>query len=325
MAPASPVLHSTDDQNTSLIYAVLPPLIKNSMPKVPSLRRSLSGYNRALVGHVRALSTDSPRPGSANPPPPYQEPIASLTSVLSDVDFQDTPPTSPRSLPVDSAVYANDNRAAIKWEFARQGQSLLQGSSCLSSNPDFSRQLYIDAVSYLLRGLPYNLSSEETIRLQAAMPSEMIPPPQQQQQPVDRIITRSQSHDNQVAQQEQDPTILHRVVAMLVLQIFLLFSFLWPYVQTTCRGAYQYERQHHISEKLLNQSWTTANLLTKNTMTVARTVCGWNDGQVGVALEDMVFWWVHGFTGGLRDGVKDGMEVFGLKAVDHRGKRPARA
>lgn len=124
MAPASPVLSSTDQENTSIIYAVLPPLIKKSMPKVPSLRRSLSGYNRAaaLVGHVRALSTESPRPGSATPPPPYQEPIASLTSVLSDVDFQETPPTSPRSLPADTPIFVNDERAGIQWEFARQGK-----------------------------------------------------------------------------------------------------------------------------------------------------------------------------------------------------------
>lgn len=193
------------------------------------------------------------------------------------------------------------------------GQNLLQGSSCLSSNPDFSRQLYIDGVSYLLRGLPQNLSSEETIRLQAAMPSEMIP----SQQPVDRAMIRDQSHDNQIAQQEEDPTLLHRVVAMVVLQVFLFMSFLWPYVQMTCRGAYQYEREHHISEKVLSQSWTTANVLSKNTMAIAKTVCSWNDGQVGAALEDMMFWWVHGVTGGLRDGVKDGMAVFGVKRLDH--------
>jgi hypothetical protein len=201
------------------------------------------------------------------------------------------------------------------------GSSLLQSSSCLSSNPDFSRQLYIDAISYLLRGLPRNLSVEETLRLQAAMPSDMMPP----QQPVDRVVVQGRSHDNQVTQQEEDPTILHRLVAMAVLQVFLLLSFLWPYIQTTCRGAYQYEREHHISEKILNQSWMTANALSRNTMTVARTVCSWNDGQVGVALEDSIFWCVQGITGGLRDGVKDGMEVFGVRPIDHRDKRPARA
>lgn len=162
---------------------------------------------------------------------------------------------------------------------------------------------------------------EETLRLQAAMPSELIP----SQQPTDRVIVQGQSHDNRATQQEEDPTILHRVVAMIVLQAFLLLSFLWPYIQTTCRGAYQYEREHHISEKLLNQSWTTANTLSKNTMTVAKTICSWNDGQVGAALEDVIFWWVHGITGGLRDGVKDGMEVFGVRSMDHRDKRPAQA
>lgn len=143
MAPASPVLPLTDQENISCIYAVLPPLLKNSMPKVPSLRRSLSGYNdraAALVGHVRALSTESFRPGSATPPPPYQEPIASLTSVLSEIDFQETPPTSPRSLPVDSHIFVNDERAGIKWEFARQGNSQhLQHTCCLPSHDMFLR------------------------------------------------------------------------------------------------------------------------------------------------------------------------------------------
>jgi hypothetical protein len=162
---------------------------------------------------------------------------------------------------------------------------------------------------------------EETLRLQAAMPSEMMPP----QQSANKGVVRSQSHDDRVMQQQEDPTILHRVVAMVVLQVFLLLSFLWPYVQTGCRGAYQYEREHHISEKVLNQSWTTANTLSKNTITVAKTVCSWNESQVGAALEDVVFWWVHGVTGGLRDGVKDGMEVFGVGSPDHRDKRPSRA
>ena len=142
MAPTSPVLPFTEPENISLIYAVLPPLIKNSMPKVPSLRRSLSGYNRAaaLVGHVRALSTESSRPGSATPPPPYQEPIASLTSVLSDIDFQDTPPTSPRSLPANSAIFVDDERAGIKWEFARQGNyQRLQHVCCSFSYDPFLR------------------------------------------------------------------------------------------------------------------------------------------------------------------------------------------
>jgi hypothetical protein len=138
MAPTSPVLPFTEPENISLIYAVLPPLIKNSMPKVPSLRRSLSGYNRAaaLVGHVRALSTESSRPGSATPPPPYQEPIASLTSVLSDIDFQDTPPTSPRSLPANSAIFVDDERAGIRWEFARQGNYRRWQHTCCSFSYD---------------------------------------------------------------------------------------------------------------------------------------------------------------------------------------------
>lgn len=176
-------------------------------------------------------------------------------------------------------------------------------------------------MSYLLRGLPHELSEEERLRLRAAIPHGLVPP----QPAISRSKTRSQSQDDHFTQAEGSPTVLHRIVAMVVLQFFLLFSFLWPYVQSICRSAYEYERDHHVSERVLSQSWTAANVFSKNTMTIARTVCNWNDGQVGAALEDVVFWWVQGVTGGLREGVKGGMEVFGVQAVDGRGKRPARS
>jgi hypothetical protein len=107
-------------EDTSLIYAVLPPLLKRSVTNVRSLRRSMSSA-AALVGHVRNGSADGSRPGSATPPPPYQEPIASLTSVLSDDNFQDTPPISPSFIPIDAANLSRDTQAGIERGFARQG------------------------------------------------------------------------------------------------------------------------------------------------------------------------------------------------------------
>ena len=111
-----------DDQNISLLYAVLPPLLKTHVPKVRSLRRSLSGYNCAAALARRSSTETSCTPGSATPPPPYQDPIPSLTSVLSDPAFQQTPPASPSSLPLDATIFAHDEPSAVKWEYARQGK-----------------------------------------------------------------------------------------------------------------------------------------------------------------------------------------------------------
>jgi hypothetical protein len=151
------------------------------------------------------------------------------------------------------------------------------------------------------------LSNEETLRVQAAIPLEILP----SQPSINKAgIQRRPSGDSSAKQHEEYPTIVHRAVATMVLQFFLLISFLWPY----CCGAYRYERKHHISERVLAQSWMTANALSRNTLAVGRTVCRWNDGQVGNALEDVVLWLVQGVTGGLREGVKDGMQVFGMNA-----------
>ena len=119
----------SDEESTSLIYAVLPPLIKRSVPKVRSLRRSLSGYSAAaLVGiaHTTTASTDNSRTGSTTPPPPYQDAARPLTSVLSDDDDDDDEsfegPSKPvRPLALDPSIFADSERAGIKWEFASQG------------------------------------------------------------------------------------------------------------------------------------------------------------------------------------------------------------
>lgn len=125
MAPTSVLLESgSDEESTSLIYAVLPPLIKRSVPKVRSLRRSLSSYNcaAALVGHSARSSPDSARPGSATPPPPYQEPIGSLASILSDDEHDRVSSPSRRPLALDPSIFSDSERAGIKWEFASQGK-----------------------------------------------------------------------------------------------------------------------------------------------------------------------------------------------------------
>lgn len=112
--------------------------------------------------------------------------------------------------------------------------------------------------------------------------------------------------------EEQEPTVLHRMVSMAVIQFFVVLSVLWPYIQVFVRNAYELERQYHVSERFATQTWNTANAIGKQTVSTVNLVCTWNDGQVGETLESVFAWWIQGVAGGLCEGLGEGMEVLGL-------------
>lgn len=171
-------------------------------------------------------------------------------------------------------------------------------------------------MTYLLRGLPTDLTEEEQIRLRAAMPVQLVQP----QPAVGALIVRDENREVSSARPEYEPTALHRIVATAVVQAFMLFSFLWPYLQISMRSAYQYEREHHISERILSQTTSAANALSKGTV----AVCSWNDGQVGKILEDAALWWVQGVTGGFCEGIENGLQAMNSKSGNMRRRRRSR-
>lgn len=189
-----------------------------------------------------------------------------------------------------------------------------QESSLPISDASFSRSLYIDAATYILRGVPNNLTDQELLSLQAATPSKLIHPPTPANQlPSREGGLRDADADPITPDHDEPTTLLHRAVSAAVFQLFILFSLLWPYVQVLARTAYDFERQHRISERFATTTWSTANAIGKTTMSTVNGVCTWNDGQVGETLESMVTWWVQGVAGGLCEGVGEGIEVLGVK------------
>lgn len=317
---------SNDDTSVSLIYALLPPMVRRSVPKVRSLRKSFTNYS-SFGGHARASSIDSTE-GTRTPPPAYNEVLAPLTAVLSDDEEPSIEASSSASM---EARFAENEHSGIQWKYATQGKrhlklfmaifanskaglSLLtlsaQESACLTSNASFSRQLYVDAATYLLRGLPDELTEEELISLRAATPTTLL----QNSAPVGQLILREDgAQEVERTPQDYEPTVLHRIVSMAVFQFFIILAFLWPYIQVFVRKAYTYERNHHISERFASQTWLTANAIGKRTVSTANSVCTWNDGQVGESLESVISWWIQGVAGGLCEGMGEGMEAFGVK------------
>jgi hypothetical protein len=125
--------------------------------------------------------------------------------------------------------------------------------------------------------------------------------------------------DTRLADHEQPPpSLLHRALAAFVVRLFIIFQILLPYIKVFFAAAYRYERQHRISERVFSSSIDTIESVMKSSMQFGNAVCQINDGKVGQAINDATVWWVRGVTGGLHQGVGEGLVILG---VDSAGKQ----
>lgn len=178
-----------------------------------------------------------------------------------------------------------------------------------------ARQLYIHAITYLLRGLPEKLTTDEQMSVLSALPQEVI----DQHRP----STSSSSESNSSAEPrlieqaelaESSPSVLHRALAALVVQIFLFINFLLPHIKAFLTWAYKYERQHRLSERIFASGVGTMDSMLRRAVELGNTVCSMNDGKVGHALNDLTLWWIRGVTGGIHQGVGEGLVLMGVDA-----------
>jgi len=236
--------------------------------------------------------------------------FAEQASSVEDLSMENTPSQTPRSR---QAIEVSESKSGIGWKFANQGLSLLSlsfdESSTISQDPrfgnaTFARQLYIHSLTYLLRALPSDLSTEEQLSVRNALPAGLVEPPQPER---NTALPASSSYS------QNPPSLLHRTLASTIVQMFILFQFILPYLKYLLTSAYQYEREHKICEKVLSQSIDTVDVLGKQSLSVTSAIYGMGDGKVGQAIMDAATWFVEGVTGGIHDGLGEGMVIMGAK------------
>ena len=177
------------------------------------------------------------------------------------------------------------------------------------TSPVLTRQLYLHGMTYLLRGLPLNLSPEELLSLQAAAPQSLV---NSQADPSSHaLVPRSSQTQAQIQRDTspQDASVLHRMTATLVLQMFILVQFLLPYIKIFLSHAYQFEREHQVTRRLVNGSITTVDDIGRRSLRLSQTICQMNNGKVGQAINEMTMWWMRGVTGGMQQGVEEGFRL----------------
>ncbi|PQE20113.1 glutathione-dependent formaldehyde-activating enzyme protein [Rutstroemia sp. NJR-2017a BBW] len=308
-------LPSQDTRESSMLYSLLPNVVQSRLPRIPSIRSSVGLQG---IGKAASTGTTTPEPGY----PPASLYGAGQTTASSDGGesgsyFADETLYSEEDIPRTKArrelLELPETKTGIAWKFANQGLSLLslavEESSTVTRNPQYgnpslARQLYIHSLTYLLRALPPDLTAEEVISLQASLPTELIPVSKS---------TADTDQPRQYSQSNHPPSFLHKTLASIIIQLFILFQFVLPYLKYILASAYQYERSHKLSEKLLTRSITTLDTVGKHSLALTAAVYGIGDGKFGQVLTDIAAWVVDGITGGIHDGLGEGLAIVGGK------------
>ncbi|KAK0923999.1 hypothetical protein LTR91_016366 [Friedmanniomyces endolithicus] len=278
-----------DPDPASLLYTVLPTLIQRRVPRIPSLRRTGSRYTKAATPAHHRDSSDASSEGSLTPPPSYRTSAQTpeLDPEDTDIDpeepFQSFPPSRPSTSGSSTPQHLNQSDSGVQWKYAKQGFSLLalaaQEESLLEQDPVFGRKLYLDSLGYLSRGLPADLSAAEVAGLRGALPDSLSGP-----MGGGEVVACSAEGQVERRREGREVSMLHEGVASITLQLFLVLSFVLPYVQLLLRQAYQYDRRYRVSDKFVAQSYQLVDHLGRHAMLLATHVGAMNDGQIGVVL-----------------------------------------
>jgi hypothetical protein len=228
------------------------------------------------------------------------------------------------------AALLDESKSGIGWKFANQGTycclllsswapltvvetgfNLLslaaEESSIISQDPrygnaSFARQLYIHAILYLLRALPTDLTVEEQLSIRSSLPHGVM------HLQLEDSMHASRSSQSRTTNQ---PSILHRTLASTIVQVFILFQFMLPHLKYVLSSAYQYERTHKISEKVISGSISTVDTLGKRGLLISEAILSIGDGRMGQLLAQVASWFVEGVAGGIQDGLGEGMVIIG--------------
>jgi len=204
----------------------------------------------------------------------------------------------------------SENKSGIGWKFANQGISLLSlavdESSSIAHDPNFgnasfARQLYLHALTYLIRALPTDLTTEEQLSIRSSLPQGIVEP----------LHLEANGSTQPSSASDSQPSLLHRVLASTIVQFFIFLQFILPYIKYLLSAAYQYDREHKISEKVLSQGIETIDTLGKTGLSWTGAIYGMGDGKVGQIITETAAWFVEGVTGGIHEGVGEGMVIMG--------------
>ncbi|KAF2238236.1 hypothetical protein EV356DRAFT_301767 [Viridothelium virens] len=316
---------SSSTQARSLLFRILPSYVRNRIPRIASFRRTSDGNHESR----RSYSIDSLDVGT--PPPNYSPPT------LSDGTETDSRGSLELDMQSDDITMISEeflnagaqSKSGILWKYGNQGINLLnlaahesnrppQHSGC--NTPLFSRHLYVDGLTYLLRALPEDLTAEEYLRIRAALPIKargcrltLISQ--------DQSLVARPEEVAPVKASSEDVSAIHRFFAFVTIQFFLIIHYLLPYVKLLLAFMYRYERENRVCERVVRSTLDAIDSVGQRSIEMVGAVCKLNDGKVGQAMQEFGSWWIQGMAGGLHEGIGEGLAIVGATPSSPRQAR----
>ncbi|KAL0944373.1 uncharacterized protein CTRU02_202260 [Colletotrichum truncatum] len=304
---------------SSTVFSMLPTSLQSRLPPLRSIRKSASMQTLTSTrqSHTRSLSgLDGVHPNITQAriiSESTEEHMLVATEHHQSRTFEVRSAADKHEQQRQQAEQYEQQQAAsqcsnVDWRFAQQGLALIAVAQDELRRPskrpavDFERKAFLDGVEYILKALPADLNEHELHRLRTSTPSNFIPP----SSPGGRAYSPSRGANG-------GRSILHRGVQTAVVNIFILLHLALPYIILFLRLAARTEREYRISENLVGAGMSFANAVGSKGMRITGALCNVGDGRVGQALTEAIAWTVEGFTGGLSDGVGEGLTIVGAK------------
>lgn len=167
--------------------------------------------------------------------------------------------------------------------------------------PDYAytRQMYIQGLSFLLRALPQDLSVEERLSIRSALPADMVEP----------IQLMQDGHKLPQASSATRPSILQRALASSIVQGFILLQAVVPHIVHASATIYQYDREHHVVENIAATGLQAVNGMGRSGIVVGGKLLALSDGNIGRLVKSVGIWFIDGVAGGLNDGIGEVMRM----------------
>ncbi|KAM0718430.1 hypothetical protein Q7P37_005500 [Cladosporium fusiforme] len=324
--PESP----TDDTGLSLLYTTLPSIVQRRMPKIRSIRSSIYATPKTPLRSRSVSSTAST--SSESPPPSYRtrpSSSASFDETDSDEDLPDLFTSAPSSRPSTSGSATPANllpaftrqdetpNSATSNKSGQHGLALLNLSmrDPASTNDPLNRRLYIDGISYILRGLPSDLTEEEALVLREAAPEALQPA---QMQLTHQPTTSTAAQTPQTAPPAHPPTILHRTSSALTFYTLLLLTLLLPHVRDLLTTLHTLDTRHRVSARFFAQTNLLLRMLAAQAIALVALAWDANDGAVRHACRDFGVWVLRDVCGGVDEGVGRAVGVLRVEGREER-------
>ena len=263
----------------STLVLILPPVIRNRLPMLTSIRRR---YMR------RSISTGLGQigPGPSSSPSTEGEIVRYNEWEVAGKSARTSRSSSSTS---DGTVTPRGpDTSGVNWGLATVGVRLWlatrqQMEEDRNADPAMMRSMHIDALKYMHRALPNDLTPGETDTIVESLPKSV------------REELRYRQH-TVLGNGAFENNALRKAVSNCVCSLMAVLLFVLPFLMASFNKLLKYEREHRLSEKVLSNGITTMNAFGERGLDL-------KDSRIGSVVLGTSLWIMDGIVGGVNDGL----------------------